>query len=127
VTFETVKKVYCLLSISAADTLAFVDIVVRLERKPDGAMANLQLTNGSRFLLFLLGATALRVFTERQKNWDDQEWQVGKNLKEEVVLNSSDPGMIWNPANPQYWLRGGCWRRFTRGQLRLTIRGALDK
>jgi len=39
VTFETVKKVYCLLSISAADTLALVDIVVRLERKPDGAMA----------------------------------------------------------------------------------------
>jgi hypothetical protein len=31
-----------------------------------------------------------------------------KNLQEEVALNSSDPGMIWNPANPQYLLRGGC-------------------
>jgi hypothetical protein len=108
VTFETAKKVFCALSLSAADTLALVDIVVRIERNPDNAMASLQLANGSRFLLFLLGATALRVFPERQKNWDDREWQVVKNLKEEVALKSSDPGMICNPANPQYLLRGGC-------------------
>ena len=108
VTFETAKKVFCTLALSAADTLALVDIVVRQERKPDNAMARLQLANGSRFLLYLLGDAALRVFPERQKNWDEREWQVVKNLQEEVARNSSDPGMIWNPANPQYLLRGGC-------------------
>ena len=108
VTFETAKKVFCTLSLSAADTLALVDIVVRIESGPDNAMARLQLANGSRFLLNLLGDAALWVFPERQKNWDEREWQVVKNLQEEVALNSSDPGMIWNPANPQYLLRGGC-------------------
>jgi hypothetical protein len=108
VTFETVKRVYCALSVSAVDTPALVNTVVRLEHKPDDAMASLQLANGSRFLLYLLGAAALRVFPEQPRNWDDRAWQIVKNLKEEVALNSSDPGMIWNPANPQYLLRGGC-------------------
>jgi hypothetical protein len=65
VTFETAKKVFCTLSLSAADTLALVDIVVRIESGPDNAMARLQLANGSRFLLNLLGDAALWVFPER--------------------------------------------------------------
>jgi hypothetical protein len=44
----------------------------------------------------------------RDKNWDDQSWQIAKNLREEIAIDSSIPGMIWNPANPQYLLRNGC-------------------
>jgi hypothetical protein len=108
VTFETVRRTYCALSISAQDTFVLVDMVLALERKPDGNMARLQLVNGSRFLLNLLGKQALDVFPPRDKSWDDQSWQIAKNLREEVALNSSDPGMISNPANPQYLLRNGC-------------------
>jgi hypothetical protein len=82
--------------------------LLALERKLDGNMARAQLVNGSRFLLSLLRKQALYVFPARDKSWDDQTWQIAKNLREEVALNGSDPGMIWNPANPQYLLRNGC-------------------
>jgi hypothetical protein len=36
------------------------------------------------------------------------EQQIAKNLKEEIALYSADPGVIWNPANPQYLFRNGC-------------------
>jgi hypothetical protein len=108
VTFETVRRTYCALSVLAQDTAVLVDMVLALERKPDGNMARAQLVNGARFLLSLLGKQALEVFPARDKSWDDQTWQIAKNLREEVALNSSDPGMIWNPANPQYLLRNGC-------------------
>jgi hypothetical protein len=34
--------------------------------------------------------------------------QIANNLREEIALNSSDPGMMWNPDNPHYLLRDGC-------------------
>ena len=71
-------------------------------------MARSQMANGTRFLLNLLGKQALDAFPPRAKSWDDQTWQIVKNLREEITLNTSDPGMIWNPANPQYLLRNGC-------------------
>jgi hypothetical protein len=37
-----------------------------------------------------------------------RSWQIVSNLEEEVKSNSNDPGMIWNPANPEYLLRNGC-------------------
>ena len=79
-----------------------------LERKPDSSMAWAQMANGARFLLNLLGKQALDAFPLRDKSWDDQMWQIVKNLREEITLNSSDPAMIWNPANPQYLLRSRC-------------------
>jgi hypothetical protein len=108
VTFETVRRTYCVLSISKQDTPTLVDMMLVLERKPDSSMAWAQMANGARFLLHLLGKQALDAFPLRDKSWDDQMWQIVKNLREEITLNSSDPGMIWNPANPQYLLRNGC-------------------
>ena len=108
VTFGTVRRTHCALAISAQDTPTLVDMVLALDRKPDSSMARAQLVNGSRFRLNLLGKQALDVFPLRDKSWDDQSWQIAKNLREEVALNNSDPGMIWNPANPQYLLRNGC-------------------
>ncbi len=108
VTFDTVKQVYCALSVSPQDIQALVNMIVALERKPDGSMARAQAVNGARFLLFLLGQQALTRFPPRDNRWDDLSWQIVSNLKEEVKSNSSDPGMIWNPANPQYLLRNGC-------------------
>jgi hypothetical protein len=49
VTFDTVKKV-CALSVAAHDTPSLVSMVVQTERKRDGAMADMQLQNGRRFL-----------------------------------------------------------------------------
>lgn len=60
VTFETVRRTYCALSVSAQDTAVLVDMVLTLERKSDGNMARAQLINGSRFLLSLLGKTGAR-------------------------------------------------------------------
>ena len=108
VTFETVRRVYCALSISPQDTPTLVDMALALERKPDGGMAGAQVVNGTRFLLNLLGKQALDAFPPRDKNWDERSWQIVKNLREEIALNSSDPGMIWNPVNPRYLLRNGC-------------------
>ena len=108
VTFVTVKKVYCVLSITAQDTPSLVRMVVQTERKTDGTMADMQLQNGGRFLLYALGKQALSAFPEQQNNWDKLEQQIAKNLKEEIALYSADPGVIWNPANPQYLFRNGC-------------------
>ncbi len=108
VTFETVRRTYCALSISPQDTPTLVDVVLTLERRPDDSMARTQIVNGMRFLLNLLGKQALDAFPPRDKSWDEQSWQIAKNLREEIALNSSDPGMIWNPTNPQYLLRNGC-------------------
>jgi hypothetical protein len=46
VTFDTVKQVYCALSVSPQDTHALVNMIVALERKPDGSMARAQAVNG---------------------------------------------------------------------------------
>lgn len=108
VTFETARRTYCGLSVSAQDTGILVDMVLALERKPDGTMARAQMINDTRFLLNLLGQRTLDAFPARDKNWDDQGWQIVQNLREEIALNSSDPGMIWNPANPHYLLRDRC-------------------
>ena len=108
VTFETVRRAYCALPISPQDTATLVELVLALERKPDGSMARAQIVNGARFLLNLLGKQALDAFPPRHKSRDDQSWQMANNLRAEVALNSSDPGMIWNPANPKYLLRNGC-------------------
>ena len=108
VTFATVKKVYCVLSVTAQDTPSLVRMVVQTERKTDGTMADMQLQNGGRFLLYALGKQALSAFPEQQNNWDKLEQQIAKNLKEEIALYSADPGVIWNPANPQYLFRNGC-------------------
>jgi hypothetical protein len=70
-------------------------------------MADIQLQNSSRFLLYALGKQALSAFPE-QNNWNNIERQIGKNLKEEIALYSAAPGVIWNPANPQYLFRNGC-------------------
>ncbi len=105
---KALEQVYCALSVSPQDIQALVNMIVALERKPDGSMARAQAVNGARFLLFLLGQQALTRFPPRDNRWDDLSWQIVSNLKEEVKSNSSDPGMIWNPANPQYLLRNGC-------------------
>lgn len=107
VTFDTVKKVYCALSVAAHDTPSLVSMVVQTERKTDGTMADMQLQNGSRFLLYALGKQALSAFPE-QNNWHDIERQIAKNLKEEITLYNTDPSVIWNPANPQYLFRNRC-------------------
>src|SRR4029077_17521477 len=52
VTFATVKKVYCVLSVAAHDTPSLVRMVVLTERKTDGTMADMQLQNGGRILLY---------------------------------------------------------------------------
>jgi hypothetical protein len=62
VTFETVRRTYCALSVLAQDTAVLVDMVLALERKPDENMARLQLVNGSRYLLNLQGKQAFDVF-----------------------------------------------------------------
>jgi len=80
---------------------------VQTERKMDGTMADMQLQNGGRFLVYALGKQALSAFPE-QNNWNDVERQIAKNLKEEITLYSTDPSVIWNPANPQYQLRNRC-------------------
>jgi len=108
VTFETIRRTYCALSVSAQDTHTLVDMVLALERKPDGTMARAQIVNGTRLLLNLLGKETIDVFPARDKSWDDQTWHIAQNLREEVALNSANPGMIWNPANHQYLLRNGC-------------------
>ena len=79
-------------------------MVVQTEQKTDGTMADMQLQNGSRFLLYALGKSA---FPE-QNNWHDIERHIAKNLEEEITLYSTDPSIIWNPANPQYLFRNGC-------------------
>jgi len=91
VTFATVKKVYCALSVAAHDTPSLVRMVVLTERKTDGTMADMQLQNGGRFLLYALGKQALSAFSEQQNNWDKLEQQIAKNLKEEIALYSADP------------------------------------
>ena len=108
VTFNTVKQVYCALPTTPRDTRPLIDIVVTLERKPAGTMASLQLANGSRFLLYLLGERALKAFPARDNSWDDRSWRMVETLREDVARDSADPGMIWNKANPQYLLRDGC-------------------
>ena len=108
VTFETVRKTYCAISISGQDTAALVDMVVAMERRADSSMAHVQLLNGARFLLYLLGSQALRAFPEGEKDWDDRSRLIAKTLREDIAFNSADPGMIWSPANPQYLLRQGC-------------------
>jgi hypothetical protein len=108
VTFATVKKVYCVLSVTAQDTPSLVRMIVQTERKTDGTMADMQLQNGGRFLLYALGKQALSAFPDQQNNWDKLEQQIAKNLKEEIALYSAAPGVIWNPANPQYLFRNGC-------------------
>ena len=67
VTFDTVKKVYCALSVSAQDTPSLVNMVVRTERKADGAMADMQLQNGSRFLLYAARQTSLERISSAAK------------------------------------------------------------
>jgi hypothetical protein len=67
VTFETARRVYFALSLSGEDTATLVNRIVVLERKPDGAMASAQALNGTRFLLFLLGETALLKFPAHEK------------------------------------------------------------
>ena len=108
ITFATVRRTYCAISVSSQDTAALVDMVLAVERKPGDNMAQAQLLNGARFLLYLLGAEALRAFPEGEKDWDDTSRRIAKNLREEIALNSADPGMIWHPANPQYLLRQRC-------------------
>src|SRR6476661_5594946 len=49
VTFVTVKKVYCVLLISAQDTPSPVRMVVQTERKTDGTMADMQLKTAADF------------------------------------------------------------------------------
>jgi hypothetical protein len=58
-----------------------------------------------------------------------RSWQIVSNLKEEVKSNSNDPGMIWNPANPEYLLRKAAdsQKNSRCTEVRLTILGALDK
>lgn len=108
VTFETARRSYCGLAISSKDTGTLVQMVLMLERKPDGTMAHAQAVNGSRFLLNLLGKQALDAFPARDKTWDEQTWQIAKNLQQEIALSLSEPGAVWNPANPQYVLRNRC-------------------
>jgi hypothetical protein len=108
VTFSTAKQVYCALPITPRDTRPLVDMVLGVERKPAGTMSILQIANGSRFLLYLLGESALKMFPARDKDWDDRSWQMVKNLREDIARDSGDVGMIWNKANPQYLLREGC-------------------
>ncbi|MET0583314.1 MAG: hypothetical protein ABW099_00435 [Candidatus Binatia bacterium] len=67
------QKVYCVLSVTAQDTPSLVSMVVQTERKMDGTMADMQLQNGSRFLVYALGKQALSAFTEQQNNWDKLE------------------------------------------------------
>jgi hypothetical protein len=108
VTFETVRRTYCIISVSGQDTAALVEMVVAVERKGGGSVAQAQLLNGTRFLLYLLGSQALRAFPTDEKDWDDRSRLIAKTLREDIAFNSADPGMIWNPANPQYLLRQGC-------------------
>jgi hypothetical protein len=108
VTFGTARRVYCALSLSGEDTATLVNMIVALERKPDGAMASAQALNGTRFLLFVLGESALLKFPTREKQWDDSTWRIVKNLEAELTLNARDPQMIWQPNHPQYILRDGC-------------------
>ena len=99
-------------------------MVVQTERKTDGTMADMQLQNGGRFLLYALGKQALSAFPEQQNNWDKIEQQIAKNLKEKIALYSVDPGVIWNLANPQYLFRNGC--RKLRRALRLCQDTSID-
>ena len=108
VTFETVRKTYCAISVSSQDTAALIDMVLAVERKTDGSVAEAQLLNGARFLLYLLGPQALGAFPEDKKDWDDRDRRTAKTLRKDITFNSADPGMIWNPANPQYLLLQGC-------------------
>jgi hypothetical protein len=108
VTFETVRKTYCAISVSSQDTTVLVDMMLAVERKAGGSVAEAQLLNGTRFLLYLLSPQALGAFPENKKDWDDRSRRIAKTLREDVAFNSADPGMIWNPANPQYLLRQGC-------------------
>jgi hypothetical protein len=100
VTFETVRKTYCAISVSSQDTAALVEMVVAVERKAGGSVAEAQLLSGTRFLLYLLGPQALGAFPEDKKDWDNRSRQVAKTLREDIAFNSADPAMIWNPVNP---------------------------
>jgi hypothetical protein len=107
-TFESARRIFCSLPISARDTRSLVMIAVSAERPSTMTFADAQLANGSRVLLNLLGQQALDGFPGRQSDWDERAWQIAKSLREEISANINDPGMIWHPQNPQYLLRGGC-------------------
>jgi hypothetical protein len=107
-TFESARRIFCSLPITAGDTRALVMIAVAAERSSTTTFADAQLANGSRFLLNLLGRRALEEYPAHAKEWDERSWQIAKNLREEISSNINDPGMIWHPQNPQYLLRGGC-------------------
>ena len=108
VTFETVRRSYCAISISSQDTATLVELVLAVERKGGASTAQAQLLNGARFLLYLLGSQALRAFPEEKKDWDERSRRIARTLRDDIAFNSADAGMIWNPANPQYLLRQGC-------------------
>jgi hypothetical protein len=107
-TFESARRIFCSLPISAGDTRSLVMIAVATERPSATTFTDTQLANGSRFLLNLLGQQALDGFPGRQSDWDEHAWQIAKNLREEISTNINDAGMIWHPQNPHYLLRGGC-------------------
>ena len=107
VTFDSARKTYCRLPIRAEDTGTLVDMVLALGHRA-GGMRDVQIENGARWLLFLLGPSALKNFPSPEALSKRQDATAAENLKQEIILNTDDPGMVWNRSNSQYLLRDGC-------------------
>jgi hypothetical protein len=93
-TFEGVAHVFCNLPVSAADAPA---IFLMTGWLPEGGnkLPDWRLKNGSQWLIFLLGNSAL-------------QYAPSAEIRENVERTISDPASIWNPDNSQYPLRKGC-------------------
>lgn len=103
--FESVRKTYCRLPILAEDTATLVALATS---HWGVGMRDVQIENGARWLLYLLGPSALENFPSPEGISKRIELQAAENLRRDIALTIADPGTIWNRSNPQYLLRDGC-------------------
>lgn len=105
VSFASVRRAWCRLQPGADDTAVLVGLV--LAHRGAGAR-ELQIGNGARWLLLLLGPLALASFPPPERFADAADAQAAAFLTEEIRLGIGDPATIWHRANPHYLLREGC-------------------
>lgn len=107
VNFEGVRHAYCTLPITANDTELLVDMA--FDSGSRNGMRYVQINNGVRSLLSILGQQALEHFPALDKISDESRRSHAQYLKEHISLAIAETSSsIFNPAHRYYILRDGC-------------------
>jgi hypothetical protein len=104
---EGMRRVYCTVPITPRDT----GLLVEMEFDSDSrtGMRQVQINNGVRWLLSMLGKQALDHFPDIKQIADKRRRNRAQYLKKMIELDIDQrSSSIFNPSHRQYILRDGC-------------------